>query len=409
MSRERCYVVYAPTAWDGQRQLVHNLAEGLAVAHRVLYIDPPMSPLSPVRYGFRASTWPRLQSALRRRVRTSGRLQVFSPLVLPPVQHPRMRRLSLPMLRAQIARAVAHVGFDSPIVIATWGMPELVGVAGESLRVAMIADHPSAGAALIGRSSAELEAEAAALCESSGLVCVTSASIVELLAQDGWHSEFIPAGFPADLAEAFDNAAEPAAYASLPRPLLGYTGGIDDRLDYDLILALADHYSHGSLVFVGAVSPRLSAAARTALAARANIHLLGLRPRRELPGYIRHLDVALLPYKDSLFTRYQSPMKFWEYLYAGPPIVGAGSAELRRYQSPLVNYADSSAAALAMVKQALADPTGGRAERRSFALANTWEDRATQLDALVTKLLTTRDKRAQPPADAALPTPVSAR
>jgi teichuronic acid biosynthesis glycosyltransferase TuaH len=409
MSRERCYVVYAPTAWDSQRQPVHNFAEGLAAKHRVLYVDPPISPLSPVRYGFRASTWPRLQSVLRRRVRTSGRLQVFSPLVLPPIQHPRMRALSLPLLRAQIARAVAHVGFEDPIVIAARGMPELAGVAGESLRVAMIVDHPSAGATLVGRSTAELEAEAAALCESCEFVCVTSASIVDLLAQDGWHSEFIPAGFPADLAEAFDNAAQPAEYASLPRPLLGYTGGVDDRLDYDLILALADRYSHGSLVFVGAISPRLSTDARAALAARANIHLLGLRPRTELPGYIRHLDVALLPYQDSLFTRYQSPMKFWEYLYAGPPIVGAGSAELRRYQAPLVNYADSPDAALAMVEQALADPAGGREERKRFALANTWDDRASQLDALVTKLLAAREETTQAPADAALPTPVSAR
>jgi hypothetical protein len=272
----------------------------------------------------------------------------------------------------------------------------------------MFVDHPSAGATLMGRSTAELEAEASALCESADLTCVTSASIVDLLAQDGWHSEFIPAGFPADLADAFDNAAEPPEYASLPRPLLGYTGGVDDRLDYDLILALADRYSHGSLVFVGAVSPRLSAEARAALAARANIHLLGLRPRTELPGYIRYLDVALLPYEDGLFTRYQSPMKFWEYLYAGPPIVGAGSAELRRYPAPLVNYAGSPADALAMVEQALADPAGGREERRRFALANTWDDRAAELDALVAKLLAARQEAAPAQDALAVQTTVSA-
>lgn len=409
MSLERSYVIYAPTAWEGQRQLVHNLADALAVHHRVLYVDPPLSPLSPVRYGLRPSTWPRLQAVLRRRVRACGRLHVFSPLVLPPVQHPRMRELSLPLLRAQIAHAVAHLGFESPIVIAARGMPELAGIARESLRVGMIVDHPSAGAALVGRDSSELEAEAAAICERSDLVCVSSESIVDLLAEDGWHSEFIPAGFPADLADAFENAAEPPEYAALPRPLLGYTGGIDDRLDYELILALADRFSHGSLVFVGAVSPRLSAPARAAMAARSNIHLLGLRPRTELPGYIRHLDVALLPYEDSLFTRYQSPMKFWEYLYAGPPIVGTGSAELRRHPAPLVSYADSRDAALEMVQQALADPANGREERRRFALANTWDDRAAQLDTLVAKLTVTCDEAENASTDAALLAPSGTR
>ncbi len=383
MSTQRSYVIYAPTAWDGQRQLVHNLAEALAVRHRVLYVDPPLSPLSPIRYGLKPSTWPRLRTVLDRRVRTRGGLRVFSPLVLPPVEHPRMRALSRPLLRAQVAHAVARAGLERPIVLATRGMPELAGAAGESLRVGMFADHPSAGAALMGRDAAALEADASAIYEHTDLLCTTSHSLVPLFAERGWHSEVVSAGFAADLAGAFDQAAEPPEYARLPRPLLGYTGSIDDRLDFDVILKLADRFEQGSLVFVGPVSPRLPAPAHAALAARANIHLLGLRSRTQLPAYIRYLDVALLPYEESVFTRYQSPMKLWEYLYAGAPIVGAGSAELRRYPPPLVNYAESAEDALAMVELALADPAGGREERRRFALANTWDDRANELDALV--------------------------
>ncbi len=383
MSSPRSYVIYAPTPWDAQRQLVHNLAEGLAVRHRVLYVDPPVSPLSPIRYGLSPSTGPRLRAVLNRRVRSCGALKVFSPLALPPVERPQMRTLSRPLLRAQISHAVARARLQTPVVLATRGMPELVGAAGESLRVGMFADHPSAGASLMGRDAAELEAQASAIHQASDLLCTTSHSLVPLLAERGWHSEVIPAGFPADLVDAFDRATEPPEYAALPRPLLGYTGSIDDRLDFDAILKLSERFDSGSLVFVGTVSPRLSGAARDALATRGNIHLLGLRPRRQLPAYIRYLDVALLPYKDSLFTRYQSPMKYWEYLYAGPPIVGVGSPELRRYQPPLVNYAESADAVPAMVEQALSDPTSGREQRRRFALANTWEDRAEQLDALV--------------------------
>jgi UDP-galactopyranose mutase len=303
--------------------------------------------------------------------------------MLPPVEHPRMRALSQPLLRAQVRRAVARAGLRQPVVLAWRWLPELAGVAGESLRVGVIMDHPAAGASLLGRDPAELEAEASAICEASDLICTTSHPMRELLAVRGWESELVPFGFPVDLIGAFDGAVEPPEYAALPRPLLGYTGGIDDRLDYDLILRLADRFSHGSLVFVGPVSPRLSGSARTALAARANIHLLGPRSRIRLPAYIRYLDAALLPYADSLWTRHQSPMKFWEYLYAGPPIVGAGSAELCRYSPPLMYYADSADAALAMVEQALADPGAGRDERRRFALANTWQDRAAQIDALV--------------------------
>jgi teichuronic acid biosynthesis glycosyltransferase TuaH len=381
-SRERGYVIFAPTPWDSPRQPAHNLADALSVHHRVLYIDPPLSPLSPFRYGLRRDTMPRVRAVLDRRLRTVGGLQVFGPLVLPPIEHPRMRSLSAPLLRAQIAHAVKRAGMNAPIVLAWRGLPELAAVATESLRVGVIMDHPSAGAALLGRDAAQLEAEVTAICESSDLICTTSHPMHELLSQRGWENELVPFGFPADLAADFDGAVEPPEYAALPQPLLGYTGGIDDRLDYDLILQLADRFSHGSLVFVGAVSPRLSEAARAALGARANIHLLGPRPRTQLPAYVRYLDVALMPYEDSLFTRYQSPMKMWEYLYAGPPIVASGSAELRRYPPPLVNYAEDAEQFLALAERTLAHPVAGRDERRSFALANTWDDRAAQLDTL---------------------------
>jgi teichuronic acid biosynthesis glycosyltransferase TuaH len=380
---ERSYVIYAPTPWDGYRQAAHFLAEALAQDHPVLYVDPPTSPLSPIRYGLRRDSWPELRTILDRRLRTHGRLRVFSPLVLPPIRNRTMYSLSLPVLRAQIARAVARAGMKDPVVLGWQALTELAEVAGETLRVAFVMDHPAAGASLMGLDPAESEAETAELCTAADLLCTTSRAVHGLLAERGYESELLPFGFPADLAGSFDTAARPPEYESLPRPLLGYTGGIDDRLDYDLVLRLADRFSRGSIVFVGPLSPRLSASARTALAARPNIHLLGPRGREQLPAYIRHLDVALMPYADILFTRYQAPIKLWEYLYAGPPIVGTGSVDLRSYPPPLVSFAENPDDAPAMVERVLADPEIGREERRRFALANTWHDRAVQFDALV--------------------------
>lgn len=380
---ERGYVIYAPTAWDGSRQPAHNIAEALAKHHPVLYVGPPISPLSPFRYGVRRRSWSQARTVLDRRLRTAGRLRVFSPLALPPVRHARMHALSLPGLRAQIGNAVARANIRKPVVLAWHGLGELRDVAEEILRVAVVMDHPAGGASLMGLDPAESEAEVAALCAAADLVCTTSVAVQGLLAERGSESELLPFGFPADLAGSFDHASLPRAYAALPRPLLGYTGGIDDRLDFDLVLKLADRFEQGSIVFVGTTSPRLSKGARAVLRARQNIHLLGPRQREQLPAYIRYLDVALMPYGDSLFTRYQSPMKVWEYLYAGPPIVGTGSVALRSYPPPLVNYAESHDEAVAMVERALADPQTGRDERRRFALANTWGARARQLDDIV--------------------------
>ena len=341
----RNYVIYAPTPWNSPRQPAHNLADALAVSNDVLYVDPRISPLSPVRYGLRADTWRQWRLLVDRRVRTCGRVRVFTPLVLPPVQHPRMRELSIPLVRAQIATAVKRAGLARPVVL-DWGtLPGVVGAVNEALHVGFVMDHPAASASLLDRNAADLEADVATTCRAADLLCTTSLPMKELLSEQGWRSELVPFGFPADLAGSFDHAVQPPEYAELPHPLLGYTGSIDDRLDFELIVTLADKFSHGSVVFVGAPSPRLSKQAQAALAARPNIHLLGPRHRAQLPAYISFLDVALLPYKDSLFTRFQSPMKLWEYLYAGPPIVGTGSPELRQYSPAFLNYAEVPEAA----------------------------------------------------------------
>lgn len=388
---ERSYVVYGSSVWHGSWQAEHNLTHALAARHRVLYVDPAASPLTPFRYGLRPETAGRCRDLLDRRVRRSDRVEVFTPLVLPPVHHRRSRALSRPLLRRQVAHVVDTLELRRPIVLAWRLLPTLTGAAGEALRVAVVMDHPSAGAALMGRDPDELEAETAALCADADLICTTSVPTHELMTHRGVANELVPFGFAGDLAPVFDAAPMPAEYAALPRPLLGYTGGIDDRLDYDMIVELARRFSGGSLVFVGPVSPRLTAQARAKLASEPNIHLLGVRPRNRLPGYIRHLDLALLPYADSEWTRHQSPVKLWEYLYAGPPIVATASPELRQYAPRLLSYAEDPREAIAMAQAALADPVAGRPQRRAFALANTWEHRAARIDELVDHRLSTRE------------------
>jgi teichuronic acid biosynthesis glycosyltransferase TuaH len=379
----RSYVVYAPTRWSTPWQPAQNLAHALAARHAVLYVDPVMSPITPFRYGLHRESWRGVRAVLERGLRADERLRVFTPVALPPVSHPRARALSGPLVRTQLRRAVARAALDPPVVLSWWPLGDVAGAAAEALRVAFVMDHPAAGALLLGRDPDELEREAQTSCASADLLCTTSSAMQQFLSERGWEPELIRFGFPRDLAGAYDSAPEPVEYGTLPRPLLGYTGGIDDRLDFRLVVELADRFREGSIAFVGAVSPRLPAQARAALESRPNIHLLGPRPRQQLPAYVRHLDVALMPYRDCLFTRYQSPMKVWEYLYAGPPIVGAGSPDLCQFAPALVSYAHDPGAFGPLVEAALTAPSAGRDARRRYALANTWDHRAEQLESLI--------------------------
>lgn len=369
-----------------------NLAHALAREHRVLYVEPALSPVTPFRHGFSATTMRGLRGVADRRVRSVGRLHVFRPLALPPVEHPRARSLSVPLLRSQVRHAVRRCGMTQPVVVAARSLIDLAGAAGESLSIFMVMDWMDAGAAaLLGLDPRALIAENEAMCAAADVICATSATLRDSLANRGWHSELLSHGFAADLADRYDRADQPPPeYEGLPRPVLGYTGTIDDKLDFDVIAALARRFDRGSIVLVGPVSPRLSERARHALASEPNIHMLGLKGRDDLPAYVRHLDCALIPLRDTEWARHCSPLKLWEYLYAGPPIVGLVSHALRDRSPSLVHFAQTPDRMGEAVATALRTGQAGREQRRAYALANSWDTRASQLDEIVRGVLQRR-------------------
>lgn len=111
--------------------------------------------------------------------------------------------------------------------------------------------------------------------------------------------------------------AEVTDQADIPHPRLGYCGVIDERMDLDLIAAVADARPEWHFVMLGPVV-KIS---ETDLPRRTNIHYLGQKDYRSLPGYFAGWDVGLLPFAINDSTRYISPTKTPEYLAAGLPAV----------------------------------------------------------------------------------------
>jgi glycosyltransferase involved in cell wall biosynthesis len=109
----------------------------------------------------------------------------------------------------------------------------------------------------------------------------------------------------------------PEDIAALPRPILGYFGAIDERLDGALLRALCRHHPTGSVALVGpVVRPHLALPTD-----EPNFHLLGKKPYEALPHYLKAFDVCLMPFLDSELTRHISPTKTPEYLAGGKPVV----------------------------------------------------------------------------------------
>jgi len=131
----------------------------------------------------------------------------------------------------------------------------------------------------------------------------------------------------AHFAQARGNLADPADQAGLAHPRLGFYGVIDERIDLDLIAAIADARPDWQLVMVGPVV-KIS---EDDLPRRANIHYLGGKSYDELPSYLAHWDVALMPFAINAATRFISPTKTPEYLAAGVPVVSTPIRDVKRH------------------------------------------------------------------------------
>ncbi|MEJ7811406.1 MAG: glycosyltransferase [Gemmatimonadaceae bacterium] len=143
--------------------------------------------------------------------------------------------------------------------------------------------------------------------------------------------------------------ALPDDVATLTHPVLGYFGVIDERLDYDLLRAVAEALPEAQLVMVGPmakVDPR-------ELPHAANVHWLGQRAYEQLPAYVKAFDVCLMPFALNEATEYINPTKTLEYMAAAKPIVSTAVADVIRNFTPVVRVAGSTSEFIAAVRTAL--------------------------------------------------------
>jgi UDP-galactopyranose mutase len=128
----------------------------------------------------------------------------------------------------------------------------------------------------------------------------------------------------AHFAKALGTIDEPADQAGIAAPRLGYFGVIDERVDLGLIAGVAAARPDWQVVMIGPVVKIRD----EDLPRAANIHWLGGRDYAELPAYLAHWNVALMPFALNEATRFISPTKAPEYLAGGKPVVSTPVADV---------------------------------------------------------------------------------
>ncbi|MDQ4075671.1 MAG: glycosyltransferase [Chloroflexota bacterium] len=187
--------------------------------------------------------------------------------------------------------------------------------------------------------------------------------------------------------QACNGLMEAADQSPLPHPRLGYFGVIDERIDLELLAALAETHPEWQLVIVGPVAK----IDPETLPRHSNIHYLGQRPYDQLPHYLVGWDLCLLPFARNDATRFISPTKTLEYMAAERLIVSTPIVDVVELYGEIVFLGDTSEAFIAACEYALACDDSERACRLSLmhdVVRNTsWDKTARAMNGLIKEVL----------------------
>lgn len=142
--------------------------------------------------------------------------------------------------------------------------------------------------------------------------------------------------------------APPPDIAKLSKPVLGYFGAVDERLDWDLLQYLCRERRHWSIVLIGPLVGLDKLPIN-----EPNLHWLGPKSYARLPDYLRCFDVCLIPWKVNDLTRFMSPTKTPEYLASGRPVVSVPIPDVAADYAEEVLLADTPKAFLEQCTKAL--------------------------------------------------------
>ena len=161
-------------------------------------------------------------------------------------------------------------------------------------------------------------------------------------------------------------------------PVLGYTGTIHpDRVDIALIERMANQMSAGCIALVG--PSHLLDADIVRLGATGRVVFTGAVPYSQVPEYMRAFDVCITPHLVTEFTESLNPIKLWEYLACGKPIVATPVAGFRDFPQ-FVHIATTAAEFLAAAHAGMSEQPGAGTLRQREARNHSWQHR---VDAIV--------------------------
>lgn len=347
----------------------------------VLYFDPPVSIIAPLKDKAAAKYIHKYKEAGER---VKDHITVYA---LPPVipffnQHRWINRLNQRRIAKFVKKKMEAHGFGKETVLWCYSPSscDLVAHVPHSALVYDCVDRHSAYKGHI--TPAVVDKMERDLAQAAQQVFATAEGLAETLDAYNENVEMIPNGAAYELFSRVQTDAEnlvcPDVLRDLPHPIYGFVGMLQECIDYRLIEAIAKEKPEASVVLIGRTLPGVDL---SHLRRYPNIVFVDLVPQPELPRYIAQFDVCLNVFEKGKLSRDVSPLKFYEYMATGKPIVSTREPlQVEDFQD-VIYLANDTASFLSACEQAAGEQDEARtAKRLAYAKACSWDSRVRQME-----------------------------
>lgn len=299
----RAVLLHSQVPWHSVWQRPQEMAMGLAKHRAVVYLAPVQIHEAMTRLGGRWKPVERL---------ANGRLLVLSPPIFSGEYKLALARRLNERLVLRLLRGVVTRGEFIYLTNAVFTSALAERLRAKFVAVDLIDDFPAFDWAPAGARAAERR-----LLKSASLIFAGTGAMKRRAERRFPGVEYLPSG--TDIERMTTPAAEPPDLRELPHPRVLYIGTLNDRMNPQLFMEAAAANPKGSVVLVGPVHGSFALPG----AQPKNMHMLGLKPHTELPGYYQHCDLGIMPFASTPAARAINPVKALEFLAVGMPVLSS--------------------------------------------------------------------------------------
>ena len=401
-------ILFSTADWDTPywTNKQHTAAHLGKAGWRVLYVES---------IGLRAPKlssgmdWRRIAKRLWRGIqgprKVADGIWVYSPLVIPfRHDHQWIRALNQGLLSRRIATFIKRYSFSEPVV---WTYhPFILEIlyrlnVNENCKTGQLLYHCVDDlSAIPGVDAKAFNQEEVRLLQQADAVFTTSRTLYEKCLRYNPRVQNLPNVVDFEhFAGARKPGTLPVDLENIPKPRLTYVGALSDfKVDFSLLLEVSTNNPAWQFIFIGDEREGQHDPILAKLVSQPNVHCLGHRQYEHIPDYLRGMDVGLLPTRINEYTRSMFPMKFYEYIAAGLPVVST-PLEFTRTQKAGVFIADGAAEFTKSIGIALQQGRLPDDLCTELVGNNTWADRLEKMLIFATVSRSDELKKISPQAD----------